>query len=556
MARQLISPAEAAAIRAVHNGLEPREAIERFAPDLLGEGTTARGALGQLRARLVDAAKARRRNDLIPVLERVGRDADISPRRVQTALDALAKSPVPTPAIIDPVEHWLEPASAQLLRAQKITTLAELTVRVPRLRRWWRALIGLGPVRAKRIETFFAAHPSLTAQARELVRLEQRDLIPWERLQLPRDLDGSRGTFRAPPRRCVLSARNDYEAVQAWLDLHESAATQRAYRKEVERLMLWAMIEQGKALSSLTTEDAVAYRAFLRNPRPAKRWVGPVAPRTSPQWRPFQGPLSARSAAYAMSVLTSLFRWLNEKRYLAANAFAGVRVKAGREGGSPRSRSFNDSEWQLIRSTADTLEDKGWQPDAAQRMRFILDFAAGTGLRNSELVRARLGKVSRDEHGHRWIDVVGKGNKAGRVVVPPTSSLALDRYLVARGLSTQEAAWPPTAPVISRLGPNEGTLTGARLWAMTRRFFRMAAAELDSVNRPLSERLLQASPHWMRHTHATHALDRGASLVTVRDNLRHASISTTSVYVHTDELKRAQELSKAFGVSETSRGRV
>jgi len=330
LARQLISPAEAAAIRAVHAGLEPSEAVKRFAPELLDEGANARGALGQLRVRLVEAAKARRRNDLVPILERVGRDHDLSARRVQTAVDALARSPVPTPAIIDPVEHWLEPVAAQLLQTQKINTLADLTLRVPRLRRWWRALVGLGPVRAKRIEAFFAAHPTLTAQARELVRLEQqRDLIPWERLQLPRDLDGSRGTFRAPPRRCVLSAGNDYQAVQAWLDLHESAATQRAYRKEVERLMLWAMIEQGKALSSLTAEDAVAYRSFLRNPRPAKRWMGPVAPRTSPQWRPFRGPLSARSAAYAMSVLTSLFRWLNEKRYLAANAFAGVRVKAG-----------------------------------------------------------------------------------------------------------------------------------------------------------------------------------------------------------------------------------
>lgn len=534
----------------MHAGLEPREAIERFAPELLKQGATARGALGQLRARLMDAAKERRRNDLLPVLERVGRDPDLSARRVQTAVDALAKSPVPTPAITDPVAHWLDPAAAELLQAQKISTLADLTLRVPRLRRWWRALTWLGPVRAKRIESFFAAHPTLTAQARELVLLEQRDLIPWERLQLPRDLDGSRGAFRAPPRRCVLSARNDYEAVQAWLDLHESAATQRAYRKEVERLILWAMTEQGKALSSLTTEDAVAYRAFLRNPRP----VGPVAPRTSPQWRPFQGPLSARSAAYAMSVLMSLFRWLNEKRYLAANAFSGVRVKAGREGDSPRSRLFNHREWQLIRSAADTLEDRGWQPDAAQRMRFILDFATGTGLRNSELVKARLGQISRDEQGNRWIDVVGKGNKAGRVVIPPISSLALDRYLVARGLSVMQANWPRKTPLITRFGREEVNLTGARLWAITRRFFRQASADLAAVNRPLSERLLQASPHWMRHTHASQALDRGASLVTVRDNLRHASISTTSVYVHTDELKRAEELSKAFRLNDTSKG--
>jgi site-specific recombinase XerD len=47
----------------------------------------------------------------------------------------------------------------------------------------------------------------------------------------------------------------------------------------------------------------------------------------------------------------------------------------------------------------------------------------------------------------------------------------------------------------------------------------------------------------MRHTHATHALARGAELTTVRDNLRHSSIATTSIYLHTDEVKRARQMS-------------
>ncbi|MDQ5961003.1 MAG: hypothetical protein QG592_2086 [Pseudomonadota bacterium] len=50
----------------------------------------------------------------------------------------------------------------------------------------------------------------------------------------------------------------------------------------------------------------------------------------------------------------------------------------------------------------------------------------------------------------------------------------------------------------------------------------------------------------MRHSHATHALASGAELVTVRDNLRHASISTTSIYLHSDEVKRARQLGAAF----------
>ncbi|WP_425497458.1 tyrosine-type recombinase/integrase [Paraburkholderia fynbosensis] len=49
-----------------------------------------------------------------------------------------------------------------------------------------------------------------------------------------------------------------------------------------------------------------------------------------------------------------------------------------------------------------------------------------------------------------------------------------------------------------------------------------------------------------RHTHATQALGRGAELTTIRDNLRHASVSTTSIYLHSDEVDRARQIEEAF----------
>ncbi|KUZ71675.1 hypothetical protein WI37_25545 [Burkholderia ubonensis] len=73
-------------------------------------------------------------------------------------------------------------------------------------------------------------------------------------------------------------------------------------------------------------------------------------------------------------------------------------------------------------------------------------------------------------------------------------------------------------------------------------------AERDRGERPATaEKLRRASPHWMRHTHASHALARGAELIMVRDNLRHASISTTSTYLHSDEVQRARQFDQAFG---------
>jgi site-specific recombinase XerD len=60
-----------------------------------------------------------------------------------------------------------------------------------------------------------------------------------------------------------------------------------------------------------------------------------------------------------------------------------------------------------------------------------------------------------------------------------------------------------------------------------RRFFLQAAEVIEGDHLVLAEKLRRASPHWMRHTHARHALERGAELTSVRDNLRHSSISTT-----------------------------
>lgn len=449
----------------------------------------------------------------------------------------------------DDVERWLPARAAGAMKAHGIKTLAELTVRIPRRRRWRTAVPGLGATGARQVEAFFAEHPQLTQQARALVPIgAQDDVVPWERLRVPHEVDGSRGAFRAPRATCTLDANNDYQAVQAWLALHESTATQRAYRKEAERLILWAVVERGRALSSLTTEDAVAYLAFLRHPAPRGRWIGPARPRSSPEWRPFAGGLSARSVAYALSVVGAMFRWLIQQRYLLANPFAGIKVRGtSRSESLAVTRVFGEGEWALIQAVAEGLEwGHGWETPAAQRLRFVLDFAYATGLRIGELVAATLGQIEVDAQGDHWLHLLGK---AGKVALPPLARSALDRYLVQRRLPTTRARWDPRTPLIGCLDQESAAgITATRLWSVMRRFFTKVAEVLEGETPATAEKLRRASPHWMRHTHATHALARGAELTTVRDNLRHASISTTSIYLHSDEVKRARQMDAAFAV--------
>jgi len=541
-----------AALRAWYQGLPARDAVHRYLGQKRADGASSRGMLGLARRQMAAVAMRRRRPDLAELF--LGGDKDRTRRApaVVAAIEVLRSTALPLPAISDDVSDWFGARVVKALHSAGLRTLADLTVRVPRRRMWWRGIPALGPTGAKRIEAFFRQHSELTERARALISHDVSDVVPWERIAPAQQLDGSQGVYRAPLASCVLSARNDHEAVTAWLERHESPATQRAYRKEAERVILWAILERGKPLSSLTAEDATAYRTFLRRPSPHLRWVGPPRPRHSSEWRPFAGALAPRSVAYSLGVLSAMFRWLVEQRYVLANPFSGLKVRGASRGERlDAGRSFTEGEWMLLRTVADGLElSYGWSVPAAQRLRFLLDFSYSTGLRASELVSATLGWIRKDDRGDHWLEVEGKGGRHGRVVLPSMARSAIDRYLVHRKVPVTPHRWNPRTPLIGRFGEDgQGALSASRLWAIVHRFFATAATVIEEDSPALAEKLMCASPHWMRHTHATHSLERGADLRTVRDNLRHASISTTSNYVHVDEAQRARQIEGAFRAS-------
>ncbi|MBL8308819.1 MAG: tyrosine-type recombinase/integrase [Burkholderiales bacterium] len=576
-----------AAFRAYVEGIAPRACIERYAPSELTSGRSARGVLGSIRRELVAAADARHRDDWATLFRRVRPESNTAMRRkANEAMLALPSTPVPSPQLDGAVSRWLPQSIAEPLNNTGVRTWADLAARMSRKVGWWRDIEGIGAQSSKHVSRFIAEHPTLQKQIEIfLSRLQASRPLVWERqttdadtdsanMNLPLALtrnakafDGSSGKLRAPRRGCLLEADNDLQAVEAWLGLQESEATKRAYRKEAERLMLWAIIEREKPLSSLTHEDAVAYRAFLRRPVPASRWIGPVAPRRSREWKPFQAGLSPRSMAYSLSVLSSLFRWLTEQRYLIGNPFAGVNAKAtkaakGNPGTdaqfrNPQQRVFTAKEWATITRLAQHVERKlNWSKVTAIRLRFILTFCVATGVRVNELATIRLRDFERVTSRECWVTVKGKGGKRARVAIPPAAWDALIVYQRHRDIRGSIHQWPVNAFLIAPIDTTETELrtkfesekglTPGRIWAILRRFFDEVGEQVSETHPVLHQKLAAASPHWLRHTHATFALDGGADLVTVRDNLRHASVNTTSNYLHTEDRKRALQLSRVF----------
>jgi hypothetical protein len=84
-----------------------------------------------------------------------------------------------------------------------------------------------------------------------------------------------------------------------------------------------------------------------------------------------------------------------------------------------------------------------------------------------------------------------------------------------------------------------------------KRFFARVAQVIEEENPAAAEKLKRASPD------ASYPSDpragAWAELTTVRDNLRHASIQTTSIYLHVDEVKRARQMEGAFQSAKPSR---
>jgi len=490
-------------------------------------------------------------------------------RQVRT-LEELQPLLAARPAPDDAVGGWFTPAIAQRLIAAGWATLAALQTGIEHGgARWYARVDRIGAHTARRIEAWLAEFatelgtipsaalvPRRSATAAELASLRPPAAMvgPLESLLLPPALDGRHGHNRAAAGgEQRIAAQNDLMAIHAWLGVHLPIGghTWRAYRTQAERFLLWAVFARSKALSDLTVEDCSAYVAFLADPQPAAQWIGPRGtPRYRFDWRPFEGPLSPGSVQQAFAILKSLCAWLVSAQYLRYNPFALLpKPKAAGQQRMKVARSFTDAQWQFLRSFA-----AGLPADDARtpRMQFLLRFAYATGLRISEQAQVTVGDLRQqdlaaDQRGVWTLSFVGKGTRAREVHVPAPVIESLRGYLAVRGLGREFERLHPETPLIGRVKADGqvGKLSVAQLDAIWKGFFAQAADVLAEEDPAGAARLAQASAHWLRHTFGSHAIARGVALDVVQHQLGHASLATTSIYVHAEDARRARELDQA-----------
>ncbi|WP_434716336.1 phage integrase family protein [Paraburkholderia sp. A3RO-2L] len=498
--------------------------------------------------------------------------------RQLAALRSLESALVDTPRLHHMVAGWLEPALVARLRAAGLQTLDDVVNRCNRDgHRWWTKIAGLGEVRATRVIRWLTSNSDSLGHvlsSRAVVprrRLEASNpeafrrapsasLAPLEALVVPVALDGSNGCNREPVERRQINASNDFEAIHSWLAdfLGENGAethTWRAYRTQAERLLLWSIFARGKALSSLNTDDARAFRDFLRNPEPAEVWIGPHgAERWSPAWRPFTRALSAASCKMALAAASSLCGWLTDKRYLLSNPFRGVKVLSRSSSDwhdrDPGDRSLSAGQWRYLIDGVYSESAASLSP-TAYRDRFMLLLGCLTGMRIHEIAKARvqdLGQAQSDDQAvlsmHWYLRVYGKGGKTRKVPLPMLLVDALRSYLAARGYSAPLGALAAQGEPIPLVGRLDGEARSRSLAASTigetyKGIFTKAARVLAETNSAAAEDLCRASGHWLRHTHASHSIRLGTPVAYARDNLGHDSISTTSRYTHIELIERS-----------------
>jgi hypothetical protein len=190
--------------------------------------------------------------------------------------------------------------------------------------------------------------------------------VPMDQLRLPASLDGSLFRDERDKRHSFIDANNDLEAISQWLEECQNPNTRKAYKQQIEKVLLWCVAQRGIALSQMTTADVNAFDDFLADPTPRNIWLPSQTQGTPHRWSPFSKAPSARTQEHTFTVLSSLFQSWSSQAFILGNPCLKSRrgIKAARErvAGVPppakREAQITMKEWgYLVHAAGSPLEN-------------------------------------------------------------------------------------------------------------------------------------------------------------------------------------------------------
>lgn len=276
----------------------------------------------------------------------------------------------------------------------------------------------------------------------------------------------------------------------------------RAVLTHIPAFLAFCRVEKGLAANSVAAyaRDLARFQRFIEDvpDEPETRLVRLYLDRL------YSEGLSSRSIARHLTTLRNFYAFL---------------LREGRAELNPLRDVAQPMSWQKLpkRLSLEDIEKLLSAPDPSKplglRDRAMLELLFASGPRVSELCGLELRDIDLQLGVLR---VTGKGNKQRLVPVGKSALAAVDHYLrSARGvlLKGKDSRY---LFVTSRGGP----LTRQAFWKLLAAYGRKAG-----IGQPLT-------PHLLRHSFATHLLERGADLRSVQTMLGHADISTTQIYTH------------------------
>jgi integrase/recombinase XerD len=276
--------------------------------------------------------------------------------------------------------------------------------------------------------------------------------------------------------------------IELWMRLKKSAHTQRAYQHDLQLFRQFVK----KPLIAVTLEDALDFVDHLDE-------VEMVNKRGEVKH------LEDNSKRRLLNSVKSFYSFAHKTGLFLTNVLASIKPPSAKQAISRR-----------ILSEAQVLKMLHLEQDP--RNHAILHLLYAAGLRVSELCQLRWRQVVPRTDGIQ-LDIVGKGDKERHVLLGESTSQVL---LPLREDASADMPVFQSRQEVAR----DGHYKGACLDTTT--IFRIVR---EAAKRAGISNWNEVSPHWLRHCHGSHAIDRKAPLTVVRDTLGHSNISVTNAYV-------------------------